>query len=153
MRNIWFILLTIVLLFSACHERVVYTTFYSQPLEGWHQDSALTYTAEIADSTALYDMLIVVRHNGEYPYQNLWLFVDEYKGNMLLHRDTIEAMMADDYGRWFGKGINRYELPLLYDAHRRFEQTGEYTFAIRQGMRTEWLKGITDVGVVVEIRD
>ena len=72
---------------------------------------------------------------------------------MLLHRDTIEAMMADDYGRWFGKGINRYELPLLYDAHRRFEHTGEYTFAIRQGMRTEWLKGITDVGVVVEIRD
>ena len=57
MRNIWFILLTITLLCSACHERVVYTTFHSLPLEGWHQDSALTYTAEMTDSTAQYDTI------------------------------------------------------------------------------------------------
>lgn len=149
MRNIWFILLTIALLCSACHERVVYTTFHSLPLEGWHQDSTLTYTAEMTDSTAQYDMLIVVRHNEEYPYQNLWLFVDEYVGNTLMYQDTIEALLADDYGRWLGTGISRYELPLLYDEQRRFEPTGEHSFVIRQGMRSEWLKGIQDIGVVI----
>lgn len=148
-KNIWFILLTIALLCSACRERVVYTTFHSLPLEGWHQDSALTYTAEITDSTALYDMLIIVRYNGEYPYQNLWLFVDEYQGETCVYQDTIEALLADDYGRWLGTGISRYELPLLYDEQRRFERTGEHRFVIRQGMRSEWLKGIQDIGVVI----
>ena len=148
MRNIWFILLTIVLLCSACHERVVYTTFYSQPLEGWHQDSALTYTAEIADSTALYDMLIVVRHNGEYPYQNLWLFVDVQKDSILLRRDTIESYLANERGEWYGSGMSKYTLPLLYMENIALP-AGEYKITVQQGMREEQLRGITDVGLKV----
>ena len=150
MRPILLMLITIMLLCCSCGNRTVYTEFYSLSTEGWHQDSAMTYTVAIDDSTASYDLLLVVRHTTQYPYQNLWLFVDEYMGNMLVHQDTIEAMMADDYGRWLGSGVNRYELPLLYDAQRRFNYSGEYTFRVQQGMRTDWLKGITDVGLVVE---
>lgn len=150
MKKIAIIAIVLALL-SACGNRVVYTEFYSMPIDGWHQDSTLTFTTEIADSTTCYDIQLVVRHTTQYPYQNLWLFVDEYAGNMLILQDTIEAMLADDYGRWLGTGIHRYELPLLYDEQHRFAQSGEHTFAIRQGMRTEWLKGITEVGLVVKV--
>ena len=149
MRPLFLLLTALMLLCCACSNRTVYTEFYSMPADGWHQDSVLTYTAAIDDSTAYYDLMIVVRHTAQYPYQNLWLFVDEYMGNVLVHRDTIEAMMADDYGRWLGAGINRYELPLQYDAQRSFVRSGEYTFRVQQGMRTEWLQGITDVGLVI----
>lgn len=149
MRPLLLHLTALMLLCCSCGHRTVYTQFYSTPTKGWHQDSVLTYSAAIEDSTACYDVLLVVRHTAQYPYQNLWLFVDEYKGHMLLHRDTIEAIMADDYGRWLGKGIKRYELPLQYDTQRRFFHSGEYTFRIQQGMRTERLQGITDVGLVI----
>lgn len=150
MRKIQVILCALVVLCCACNDRVIYNTFYSLPFEGWHQDSALIYTTEIADSTAHYEMLIVVRHTAQYPYQNLWLFVDEYAGDMLIYQDTVEATLADDYGRWLGRGINRYELSLLYDEQHRFTQSGEHSFAIRQGMRQEWLKGMTEVGLIIQ---
>ena len=150
MRKIQVILFALLVLCCACNDRVVYSTFYSLPTEGWHQDSTLTYTTEITDTIASYEMLLVVRHTTQYPYQNLWLFVDTYAEDILIYQDTIEATLADDYGRWLGTGINRYELPLLYDDHHRFTQSGEHTFAIRQGMRNEWLNGMTEVGLIIQ---
>ena len=145
-------LLLIVMICSTligCQTNSIYSEYQAIAEDGWHADSVLQYRWTVEETNAAYEVLLTLRHTTQYPYQNLWLFVDEYKGHMLLHRDTIEAMMADDYGRWLGKGIKRYELPLQYDTQRRFFHSGEYTFRIQQGMRTEWLQGITDVGLVI----
>ena len=101
------------------------------------------------DTSATYEIQILLRHTSQYPYQNLWLFVDEYAGDMHIQRDTIEAMLADDYGRWLGNGINRYTLPLMYEADYHFISKDNSRLTIQQGMRTEWLTGITDVGIKV----
>ena len=149
-RNI--LILITSLLLVGCQGDIVYTVFKSLPNVGWEADSSLCYQPVITDSIADYQMLITIRHTDVYPYQNLWLFVDEYVGDMCVHHDTIEAQMADEYGRWLGSGLKTYELPLLYDEHYRFGHSGAHSFKLRQGMRTEWLKGITDVGVVVKVR-
>lgn len=149
MRKVGLIIATILLCLSSCQRRVVYSDFYSMPAEGWHQDSILNYDVTVADTISDYNILLVVRHTSQYPYQNLWLFIDEYAGNMLLRRDTVEAMVADDFGRWLGNGVNRYEIPLMYDASYRFMQKENNRITIQQGMRTTWLTGITDVGVEV----
>jgi len=120
------------------------------PIQGWHKDSVLHYPVNIDDSISPYEILIVVRNTTEYPYQNLWLFVDEYEEDVCIHRDTIEAMLADEYGRWLGKGSRRYELPLLYSGSHRFTRTGNHTFTIQQGMRVDCLTGITEVGLVIK---
>lgn len=149
MRKVVLLLFALSLMLGSCKHQTIYNDFYEMPIDGWHQDSVLYYTINAQDSVPYYDMLIVLRHTAQYPYQNLWLFVDEYAGDMLVHQDTIEAMLADDYGRWLGAGFNRYELSLLYDEHHCFVPSGEHTFCIRQGMRTEWLQGITEVGLIV----
>lgn len=133
----------------ACKRSIVYSDFISLPADGWHQDSVLSYDICVEDSTADYDLLIVVRHTNEYPYQNLWLFVDEYAGTELLHRDTIEALLADDYGRWIAGGINKYDLPLQYATSYRFATASHNRITIQQGMRSPYLKGLSDVGVKV----
>ncbi len=133
----------------ACKRSIVYSDFISLPADGWHQDSVLSYDICVEDSTADYDLLIVVRHTNEYPYQNLWLFVDEYAGTELLHRDTIEALLADDYGRWIAGGINKYDLPLQYATSYRFATASHNRITIQQGMRSSYLKGLSDVGVKV----
>ena len=151
MRTIWFILLTRVLLCSACHERVVYTTFHSLPLEGWHQDSALTYTAEITDSIAQYDMLIVVRHNEEYPYQNLWLFTRSTAPDSTIAIDTLECFLADNSGKWINQSLlSTHEMPLLYMSNIRFPKIGTYTFDVVHGMRDSVLYGISQIGISIE---
>lgn len=150
MRKSILLLLLGVLALSGCQRTHIYSEFYSMPINGWHQDSILTYTVNLTDSTNNHEVLIIVRHTTQYPYQNLWLFVDEYAGSILINRDTIEAMVADDYGKWLGKGINRYELPLRYAASYRFIQKENNRITIQQGMRTPCLIGITDVGLIIK---
>lgn len=149
MRHTIFIIPLVVLLLTSCQRMAVYSDFHSLPPHGWHEDSILTYTMNDLDTSATYEIQILLRHTSQYPYQNLWLFVDEYAGNMHIQRDTIEAMLADDYGRWLGNGINRYALPLMYEADYHFISKDNSRLTIQQGMRTEWLTGITDVGIKV----
>lgn len=153
MRKKILISLLVVLALSSCQQAPVYSKFHTIPIHGWHQDSVLTYEVNVSDSTKNHEMLIVVRHTAQYPYQNLWLFVDEYAGTILLHRDTIEAMLADDFGRWIGSGVNRYELPLMYAPAYHFMQKNNNRITIQQGMRTPWLIGITDVGLIIKQHD
>ena len=137
-----------VLFFVSC-QRPSYTAQYDLPVTGWHQDSVLTYTVPVTDTIGYYDVQLLVRTDNNYPYQNLWLFVSEYRDSTLITCDTVECMLADDRGRWLARGNTYHDLPLLYTAHHRFPRTGNYTYTIRQGMREETLHGVRSMGVVL----
>ena len=133
----------------SCNHTAIFEQYQNISQEAWDMQDSICFHVDMNDTTSRYNVLLHIRNTEQYPYQNLWLFVDEYQGETCVYQDTIEALLADDYGRWLGAGISRYELPLLYDEQRRFEPTGEHSFVIRQGMRSEWLKGIQDIGVVI----
>ena len=126
------------LMLIACQKEAVYTHFESLP-GTWSADSTLVFHPVLSDSVNEYQVLINIRHTDRYPYQNLWLF-------------TIEAQMANERGEWQGQGISQYALPLLYLEGQTLIQ-GDYTLSIQQGMRTEKLPGITEVGVRVEVSE
>ncbi len=138
---------------TACQRRTIYTHFQPVPIQGWNQDSVLAYHFTIDDTLSEYNILITLRHTARYPFQNVWMFVQEKQDSNVLHTDTIEGYMADDYGRWIGKGMNNYELILLYADNYRFTHSGEYLFTLQQGMRVEWLPGIEDVGLTISKND
>lgn len=149
MRALPFLLL---LLFASC-SRPAYVDQHDLPVTGWHQDSALTFTVPVTDSAATYDVLLQLRTDNRYPYQNLWLFVSEQRDSTLLVCDTIECMLADDRGRWLGKGNIHHDILLLYAAHHRFPRTGNYIYTIRQGMREELLPGVESIAVELMVNE
>ena len=65
-----------------------------------------------------------------------------------MRRDTIEAMLANERGKWLGSGVSKYTLPLLYVEEVPLQE-GEYNVVVQQGMREDVLRGITDVGLKV----
>lgn len=106
----------------------------------------MTFTAAITDTINPYNVIISVRHTQQYPYQNMWLFV-ERAGEM----DTIEFYLADQRGRWLGNGFgNSREMPVLYQRAVVFPVRGEYTYRIWQGMREDDLRGVQDIGLIIE---
>ena len=64
--------------------------------------------------------------------------------------DTIECMLADDYGAWHGAGIAIHHLSVPLRSRYRFPHKGQYTLGIRQGMRDEQLNGIEAIGLRIE---
>ncbi len=166
------VLSSLFLTLAGCDQRTVYSEFCSAPLREWYADSVLTFRFNIADTLSIYEVLIYVRHTQQYPYQNMWLFVDwdeaeqkmvtaadsadivldsVYIGVSDTKRDTIEFYLANDRGEWLGNGKNGLtEMPVLYEEKYRFSHSGEQVMRIAHGMREEPLRGISDVGVVIK---
>ena len=129
----------------SCQKDIVYSRFVPIPSEKWSVDSIAQFDYSITDTSANYQKLIYVRHTEYYPYQNMWLFVEEDS-----HRDTIEFYLANDRGQWLGNKHHGFiEMPVLFEQTRQYTDTGSYHMTIQQGMRDSVLRGVTDIGVEI----
>ena len=137
-------------LFVACNSGVVYDNSLRVANPMWHADSVARFEIVIKDTTLDYQSGILIRNSGDYGYQNLWLFVTEIAPDSTIKHDTIQYFLADDYGRWLGSGIGSlYTNIYYYEEDLHYSQEGVYIYEIRQGMREDELKGITNVGMQV----
>jgi gliding motility-associated lipoprotein GldH len=143
------------LLLAGCTDHVVHQETVSIPGGAWHRDLKPEFSFEITDTVTRHDLYIDIRHTGDYPYSDLFLFVDLYGPEERFLRDTVECMLADPTGRWYGKGLgfifaDRIEAHVLYKLRNRFPAAGRYTIRLEQAMRTEELPGVLDVGISLE---
>jgi len=132
-------------LLNSCQRDLVYSQFVPVSSGKWHVDSVAQFDYRITDAGADYQLLIYVRHTERYPYQNMWLFVNDEQQS-----DTIEFYLADDRGRWLGdKHQGFIEMPVLFEECKHFPDTGTYHMDISHGMRDSVLRGVIDVGLEI----
>jgi gliding motility-associated lipoprotein GldH len=133
----------------SCSHNEIFFEYHSFKKGGWDRNDVAVYHVNINDTTDLFDVSFEIRNNNDYPFRNIWLFVDFQIPEGSVRTDTIGANLADVYGKWYGKGISLYSLTIPYETSARFPQKGTYTYAIRQGMRENPLKGISDIGLKI----
>lgn len=130
---------------TSCHKTIVYSQFCSIPSGEWETDEVAQFDYWIEDAAADYRMLVYVRHTERYPYQNMWLFIEDNH-----HTDTIEFYLADDRGQWLGDKHHGFiEMPVLFEETKHFVDTGMYHMTVRHGMRDSLLRGVTDIGLEI----
>ncbi|WP_170266432.1 gliding motility lipoprotein GldH [Phaeocystidibacter luteus] len=134
---------------SSCDNGAIYDEFHHVSNASWHKDSVVTFEVVIDDTTAEYGIVLQLRHNTEYPYQNLWLSREILFNGESMHADRINYQLAQPDGKWLGDGfgaLKTVEAP--YNRNKlRFPQRGTYQFRIEQRMREEVLTGIEDIGL------
>ena len=149
MRYIQYILLVLAL--SACHNNEVFNDARILPEMGWHKENIVRFDYLANYTSSTYNIIVDIRNDHEYPYQNFWLFVQSISPDSIVYSDTLECVLADNYGRWIGNSSgSSYHLPVLFLREVKFIQPGHYNFAIVQGMRNDTLKGIKEVGLRIE---
>lgn len=148
--------ITALLILAGCDERVVYSADVSMPGEVWDRSSKPQFSFDIADTVSHHDLYIDVRHTGDYAFSSLYVFLDLLGPDERRLRDTVECILADPTGRWYGKGTGfifahrEYDTHVLYKLHNRFPAIGRYTITLEQAMRTEQVHGVVDIGISVE---
>jgi gliding motility-associated lipoprotein GldH len=147
--------IVLALLLAGCSDQVVFQADVPVPEEAWDRSFTPEFSFDVSDTVQHHDLYIDVRHTGDYPFSDLFLFVDLYGPDDRHLRDTVECLLADPTGRWYGKGTgfifaDRFEAHVLYKLKNRFPASGRYTIKLEQAMRTEQLPGVIDVGVSVE---
>ena len=144
MRKILFGIIAVLAL-SACSSNIVYSRFSPLKSNEWHMDSAVCFDYQIENAKASYTMILYVRHTEHYPYQNMWLFIDNAGKT-----DTIEFYLADDRGQWLGDQHHGFiEMPVLLEEAKQFADTGVYRLSVQHGMRDEILQGVSDIGIEI----
>lgn len=148
MNRVLVLLLWLSAFVSCSNEEVVFQKAVEFPAEGWDKDNAALFQYEASDTVGRYDIVVDLRNDGSYAYQNFWLFVRSFSPDSALYSDTLECVLADNQGRWIGEGSGSMRhLPVMFLSDVKFPKAGLYSFELTQGMREDVLRGIHDIGL------
>jgi gliding motility-associated lipoprotein GldH len=142
---------TTILLFSGCSRNTVFTDSVSMPGKEWSLENVPVFSSQVTDTISTNDIFFIIRTSSSYPFRNIYLFVSTTSPAGKTITDTIQYMLADEKGKWYGKGIGDiHELNLPFKSNVYFPSKGIYSFKIQHGMRSETLKGVYDLGFRIE---
>lgn len=135
----------------ACDRKRVYEEFSAIPASGWEKYSVANFKVPIAQKDRNYNLYLNSRNLENYPYSNLWLFIEIMSPDSVFIRDTLEFQLALPNGKWTGRGTGGvYENQFNYKTNVFFPEIGTYTFQVQHGMRDNELVGLKDIGIRLE---
>jgi gliding motility-associated lipoprotein GldH len=119
--------------------------------ETWKLMDVLPFPVPIIDTITSNNVFFTIRTGSSFPFRNIFLFVTTTSPDGKTITDTLQYNLADEKGKWFGKGFGDiHELNLPYKSNIYFPLKGTYTFAVQHGMRIENLTGVYDFGIRIE---
>ena len=139
------------LFFTNCDNKTVYHSFLHIPDTGWRKKDTLSFNIEIKDSMTYVHLSAEVRNLSNYPYKNAFLSITHnLQDSTIWKTDTLELTLADNEGKWLGKGWGNLYQTSLPIGTVMVIHPGKYAIRISHEMKDDSLLGINDVGVLVE---
>ncbi|WP_010526177.1 gliding motility lipoprotein GldH [Thermophagus xiamenensis] len=146
-----FALLVFVFGTFACEEITIYEKGQELAGQVWDKDSTLFFYPEIRDTSQVVNIGFSFVHNNDYPYSNLWLFINVLSPDGHMQTDTMEFFVAEPTGEWIGKGSdNKKTVYWLYKNDVKLNAPGKFTFSVTQGMRRDALPGVRSFYLWIE---
>ncbi|HUX96866.1 MAG TPA: gliding motility lipoprotein GldH [Bacteroidales bacterium] len=150
-RIFYLFLLVSSILFAACNSNVVFTGSVAMKGNKWELMNIPVFKVSVTDTINSNNLSFILRTGSDYPFRNIFLFVTATSPEGKILTDTLQYYLADDKGKWYGRGFGDiHEMNLPYISNVFFPSKGEYTFRIQHGMRTVNLPGIYDIGFRIE---
>lgn len=150
LKNIFYVLIFVSVFFS-CKKENFYHHSERIPSEGWEMGKSYHFEDSLkTDAPEVFKLILNLRHNPNYPYRNLWLYLRTSTSDGLVRLDTINWTIADKNGHLLGSGWGSlyslsYILPDL--AIEDKSSTRWFKIDIQNGLKDKYLKGIEDIGV------
>lgn len=145
--NVW-VLILMILAFASCKKTsTVYSKYYYFEKEEWSSKDTAKFRVDIIDTISLCDVNLKIRHGELYPYSNLYVFLTTVYPDKSQKTDTIECILANSKGEWYGSGLgDMYDITLPIKKNVRFAKSGVYQFYFVQAMRQDPLPNISEFG-------
>ena len=141
-------------LVASCGRNVIYTDSSEMNNNVWNLSNTVVFEYDNADTEQKTDVDFLIRTTPNYPYRNIYLFVSSFSPEGKSITDTLEYILADEKGNWYGNGTgNIRSLSLPFRQNVFFSEMGTYTFRVSHGMRDVDLKGVADISIRVSKSD
>lgn len=151
MKRIFVALFALLMFCTSCNNKIFFSDIQTLSKEKWDVKKPLTFTIDVTDSMAYYDIYINLRNTTSYEYQNFYVFMKTQYPDGHTEQDTLGFILCDKTGKWTGDGQGRIKSnKFLFQPNIRFPFCGRYTFTVTQGMRKDVVEGICDFGLTLE---
>ncbi|MCE3283525.1 MAG: gliding motility protein GldH [Chitinophagaceae bacterium] len=148
MKRSVLVVITALVIFSACTTNGVYEKLAFFPRHEWRKAQVDSFRFSVTDSS-LYKVYFVFRHADAYRWQNIWLNMQVRKNTDSAIRFKSEFILSDNF-KWLGTAVDDIiEHRLLFDTLQT-RQPATYTFTIQQVMREDPLPHVLNAGIRVE---
>ena len=150
--GIYGLLLIFVSLLSACGTIDVFEKNVAIPAHEWSSSFKPEIEFEITDTTAFYNIYVVLRHTDAYRYNNIWMNVYTQVPGDSINKQRLDLRLATDDKGWLGSGMDDiFEHRILITrTPQQLKKAGVYKFRLEQIMREEPLQYVMNVGIRVE---
>jgi gliding motility-associated lipoprotein GldH len=147
-----YMITAIVLTIVSCTTIDVFEKNVSIPGHEWSSSYKPEISFEITDTTALYNIYVVLRHEDAYRYNNIWMNIYTQVPGDTVHKQRLDLRLANDEKGWLGSGMDDiFEHRILITrTPQQLTKAGLYTFRLENIMREEPLQHVLNVGVRVE---
>lgn len=140
-----------IIIATSCSKKTTYEKYVDFEDGIWASEQVADFEFSVEDTTSLNNVYINLRHSDKFKYCNLWIFVRSWAPNGSNEIDTLEYILADDRGLWLGNGVGDVkDVKLAWKKNVRFAIPGKYHVELTQGMRSDSLSGISNIGLSIE---
>lgn len=142
----------LILINISCDKQEIYYHFHELKDEAWVQNDTLVFDIDstLFELNKPYDLTIEVTNSVNYPYQNIWIFVQSnIDADSVFVDASKEFLLADKLGKWQGSGFGTLYQSSLPFGEITFKEKRNYRIKIEHGMRDQTLSGIEKVGIKI----
>lgn len=134
------------MIMCACSTDRRYSHFINIPNDGWNREDELIYELPKSEYKGKDNLMLMIRSNSSYPYNNLSLIISQKtipSGKQRIDTMRIKLTNAEDTNK---QGLVTYQQNIPIDGlyHKQNDST---TVTIRHYMRSETIHGIKDIGI------
>lgn len=135
----------------SCDKQEIYYRFHEVKNTEWAQDDTLVFDIDstLFEVNVPYKLSLEITNNVNYPYQNIWFFVQSNINDTVFAEQSKEYLLADEFGKWKGSGFGSLFQSSLPLDNIIFKEKKNYQIKLEHGMRDASLKGVEKVGVKI----
>ena len=115
----------------------------------WKSSYKPEFTFVIKDTTARYQLFLILRHTEKYNYNNIWINLYSQPPGDTLHKASFELQLATNE-KWLGTGMDDIYEHRIKLTDPQYLKAGIYHFTVEQIMREDPLDNVMNVGIRVE---
>ena len=146
-------LIACTLLLLSCDKIDLYEKVVPIPKHEWQSSYKPEFSFQIKDTAVDYQVYLIVRHNNQYRYNNIWVNLTAKSPTDSSQTFKLELPLANKEG-WLGSGMDdlfEHRVAFTLDPERfRFSRSGDYKFTLEQVMRDDPLEDVMNVGIRIE---
>ena len=140
----------IILVLASCNTVDLYEKTVAIPGHKWKSNFKPSFTFDIKDTSRMYQVFFVLRHNEKYSFNNIYINL----AANLPGQDSISIrknlILATNEKGWLATGMDDiYEHRLKLGDPEKL-RAGTYTFTVEQVMREDPLENVLDAGIRIE---